>query len=285
MNKVKKIILSSSLLISTIILTSFVKVESKIEFNIYDRFIDSAINATLDEQSILENQARVESNNIEDKIHKGAKKIQSNSTYSNSTYEEKKISLSRGGSIYYEEEEQINPKGTTISTEKVIQKPSKPKVENLDWWNEAQYVYPIGSVAEIEDVYTGKIFKMKRTFGTNHADVEALTSSDTEVIKSIWGGFSWERRPIIVRINGRRIAASMAGMPHAGNDDYPALSEAPNLSDGYGTGQNLDVVKGNDMDGVCDIHFLNSTRHKDGDVEAVSDPEHQKNIEIAFKSK
>ncbi|ARC85139.1 hypothetical protein [Clostridium argentinense] len=282
MNKVKKIILSSSLLISTVILTSLVKMESNMDFNIYDRFMNSAISSTIEEQSTLENSIPVKDNSVEDQIPKGTKKIEpSGNTYN----EEERIAFSRGGNMDDIDESPILPKGATISTEKMIQKPFKPKIENLDWWGEAQYLYPIGSVAEIEDIYTGKTFKMKRTFGTNHADVEALTSNDTEVIKSIWGGFSWERRPIIVKINGRRIAASMAGMPHAGNDAYPALSQAPDLSDGYGTGQNLDVVKGNNMDGVCDIHFLNSTRHEDGSVEAVSDPEHQENIEIASKSK
>ncbi len=282
MNKVKKIILSSSLLISTVILTSLVKMESNMDFNIYDRFMNSAISSTIEEQSTLENSIPVKDNSVEDQTPKGTKKIEpSGNTYN----EEERIAFSRGGNMDDIDENPILPKGATISTEKIIHKPSKPKIENLDWWGEAQYLYPIGSVAEIEDIYTGKTFKMKRTFGTNHADVEALTSNDTEVIKSIWGGFSWERRPIIVKINGRRIAASMAGMPHAGNDAYPALSQAPDLSDGYGTGQNLDVVKGNNMDGVCDIHFLNSTRHEDGSVEAVSDPEHQKNIEIASKSK
>ena len=282
MNKIKKIILYTGLLISTIVVTSVIRVEGKSDFNIYDSFADSAITATIEEQSVLDEKISVENNNIKDELPKGVKKIKpSNGTYN----DDNKVIFSRGGSTYDEGEESINPKGAILSTERIIQKPSKSKIENLDWWSEAQYIYPIGSVAEIEDVYTGKTFKMKRTFGTNHADVEALTSSDTEVIKSIWGGFSWERRPIIVRINGRRIAASMAGMPHAGNDSYPALSQAPNLSDGYGTGQNLDVVKGNNMDGVCDIHFLNSTRHKDGDVEAVSDPDHQKNIQIASKAK
>lgn len=282
MNKVKKIILSSSLLISTVILTSLIKMESDMDFNIYDRFMNSAISSTIEEQSTLENSIPVKDNSVEDQIPKGTKKIEPSGNKYN---EEERIAFSRGGNMDDIDENSILPKGATISTEKMIQKPSKSKIENLDWWGEAQYLYPIGSVAEIEDIYTGKTFKMKRTFGTNHADVEALTSNDTEVIKSIWGGFSWERRPIIVKINGRRIAASMAGMPHAGNDAYPALSQAPDLSDGYGTGQNLDVVKGNNMDGVCDIHFLNSTRHEDGSVEAVSDPEHQENIEIASKSK
>ncbi|WP_460269362.1 hypothetical protein [Clostridium sp. CTA-19] len=203
--------------------------------------------------------------------------------------------LSRGGDV---EEKSISKekslddvnsdivRGITVSSQKEIVKSAKPQIENLDWFSKAQYVYPIGAVAEVEDVYTGKTFKLKRTFGTNHADVEALTKEDSEVIKNVWGGnYSWERRPVIVSVSGKRIAASMAAMPHAGNDAYPALAEAPDLSGGYGTGQNLDVVKNNGMDGVCDLHFLNSMRHSDGSITEGVDEEHQRCISIAASKK
>ncbi len=203
--------------------------------------------------------------------------------------------ISRGGDV---EEKSISKekslddvnsdivRGITVSSQKEIVKSAKPQIENLDWFSKAQYVYPIGAVAEVEDVYTGKTFKLKRTFGTNHADVEALTREDSEVIKNVWGGnYSWERRPVIVSVSGKRIAASMAAMPHAGNDAYPALAEAPDLSGGYGTGQNLDVVKNNGMDGVCDLHFLNSMRHSDGSITEGVDEEHQRCISIAASKK
>lgn len=154
---------------------------------------------------------------------------------------------------------------------------SNTKVELLDWWKDAQYVFPRGASAVVQDSYTGKTFKIVRTMGTNHADCEAATKADTEIIKSIWGGFSWARRPVIVIINGRRLAASMSAMPHAGIDALPAYKTVDNRSDGYGTGENLDVIKGNGMDGHFDIHFLNSTRHKDNQV----DPQHQTMVKIA----
>lgn len=91
--------------------------------------------------------------------------------------------------------------------------------EALDWWTEAQYVVPIGASFEVVDFYTGKSFYAKRSTGANHADCEALTLSDTQKIKEIWGGsFSWTRRPVLIKYNGRQIAASMSAMPHAGND-------------------------------------------------------------------
>jgi len=150
--------------------------------------------------------------------------------------------------------------------------------EYLDWWTEAQYVVPMNSVFEVVDFYTGKSFFAKRTTGSNHADCETLTPQDTKKMKDIWGGtLSWERRPVIIKINGRKIAASCASMPHAGNDAAPGGSYTTWRSGDYGPGDNLDWVKGNGIDGVFDIHFLNSTRHVDGQI----DPEHQANIKIA----
>lgn len=148
-----------------------------------------------------------------------------------------------------------------------------------DWWTSVNdELFPRGTVAKVTDVGTRKVFYVKRTYGSNHADVEALTASDTGIIKDIWGGFSWERRPVIVEVNGHRIAASLAAMPHAGLDKYAASATVSGRSGGYGTGTNLDAVKGNDMDGVIDMHFLNSKTHGSNKV----DPQHQNAIKEAI---
>ncbi|MGF7058071.1 LysM peptidoglycan-binding domain-containing protein [Brassicibacter mesophilus] len=150
--------------------------------------------------------------------------------------------------------------------------------EYLDWWSEAQYVLPREAQFKVIDFYTGKSFNAKRTVGTNHADVETLTANDTNIMKSIWGGdFSWVRRPVIIEYNGRRIAASATAMPHAGNEKAAGGSYTTWRSGSYGAGTNFDYIKGNGMDGHFDIHFLNSTRHKDGEV----DEQHQKCVKIA----
>lgn len=150
--------------------------------------------------------------------------------------------------------------------------------EYLDWWTAAQYVIPCGTVFEVVDFYTGKSFMAKRTTGANHADVETLTSNDTAIMKEIWGGsLSWQRRPVIIKYNGRKLAASASSMPHAGNDNAPGGVYTSWRSGDYGAGYNFDWVKNNDMNGVFDIHFPNSTRHSDGQV----DEKHQENIKIA----
>ncbi|HOE57166.1 MAG TPA: LysM peptidoglycan-binding domain-containing protein [Bacillota bacterium] len=150
--------------------------------------------------------------------------------------------------------------------------------EALDWWTEAQYVIPTGADFEVYDFSTGKSFFARRTTGANHADCETLTAGDTKKMKEIWGGkFSWVTRPVIIKYNGRKIAASMSSMPHAGNDAGAGGEWTSWRSGDYGAGINNDWVKNNGINGVFDIHFLNSTRHKDGKVDA----NHQASIKIS----
>lgn len=181
-------------------------------------------------------------------------------------------SLSRGGTPPSSVQLKNNDEVASLTS-----KQESKEVELLDWWKEGKDAFPVGTVAEVKDVQTDKTFKIKRTMGTNHADCEALTIEDTNIIKSIWGGFTWDIRPIHILVDNRILAASMAAMPHAGIDSAPAYAVINNRSQGYGRGENLDVVKNNGMDGHFDIHFLNSTRHKDGKI----DSRHQAAIRIA----
>ncbi|OPZ94220.1 MAG: putative peptidoglycan endopeptidase LytE precursor [Firmicutes bacterium ADurb.Bin419] len=161
--------------------------------------------------------------------------------------------------------------------------PVKDKVspgsgEILDWFSEAQYVFPIGSVGRVIDVETGKSFMVKRTTGANHADSETLTSNDSKIMKEIFGGYwNWNRRPFILEFNGRRFAVSISGMPHSGVDGVPYMQYVDNRSDNYGYGPNYDAISGNGMDGHFDLYFLNGIRHKDNKI----DPAHQQNILVS----
>lgn len=129
-------------------------------------------------------------------------------------------------------------------------------------WSRAQELFPRGKDATIKDVFTGESFRVRRTFGSNHADVEPLSIYDTKIIYNLWGGHSWEQRSILVITDtGYVMAASMNGYPHAGLDAYPALAIVHNRSGGFGTGQNLDTIKGNGVNGHFCIHFLYSTTH------------------------
>ncbi len=151
---------------------------------------------------------------------------------------------------------------STLRLASVAQSDTDPdKKGDLDWFKKVQYIFKRGDVAEIIDVDTGRSFYLKRTYGTNHADVEPLTRKDANIIKDIWGGWTWTRRAVVVKIDGYILAGSLSAMPHAGRDSKPSAAYVSGRSGGYGWGQNLDAVKGNGVDGVLDLHFKNSRNH------------------------
>lgn len=120
------------------------------------------------------------------------------------------------------------------------------EVENLDWFAEEsqQYIdknkgiWATGTTATVIDIETGISFCAVRSRGSNHADYEPATQSDTDLLKEIYGEWSWDRRAIIVIISDKAFAASMNGMPHGKSS-----------------------VKNNDFPGHACIHFLNSKTH------------------------
>ena len=130
-------------------------------------------------------------------------------------------------------------------------------VEMLTWDNVKDSAFKRTMNAAVVDVRTGYAFQIRRTGGTNHADVEPLAALDTATFFKAAGNFSWARRPIWVIVNGRRLAASMNCMPHG----YESLG-------------------GNDMVGQFCIHFVGSRTHGSNKV----DPDHQKAIEEAYQA-
>ena len=147
--------------------------------------------------------------------------------------------------------------------------------ELLNWFTEAQYVIPINTDFKIVDLETGKSFNARRTVGSGHADCEPLTAQDTAIMKQIWGGnFNWNKRSVLVKYNGRTIAASAAGMLHAGNEGAEGGAWTSWRSDDYGAGINYDYIKGNDAHGHFDLHFYKSIGHSSGTENAT----HQKNV-------
>ncbi len=152
--------------------------------------------------------------------------------------------------------------------------------ELLDWWTKAQYIIKFNVPFTIIDFATGTSFQAVRTYGANHADCEPLTAKDTATMLNLWNKYHtsyWTERPVIIVIEGRRLAASMNAMLHAGLDQFPNGVNVANRSGGYGFGPNMDAIKGNNADGHFCIHFLNSSRHSDGALVTA----HQANIRKA----
>lgn len=145
-------------------------------------------------------------------------------------------------------------------------------------WSTASKIFAIGTTATVYDIATGLSFRVKRTYGHNHADTETLTAKDTATMKKIFGGsWSWDRRAVIITVGGQKIAASIAGMPHAGSEKYAANKYVSSRSGGFGRGENLDAVKGNNMSGHFDVHFYGSKTHETNR----SDPQHQAMVKKA----
>ncbi len=88
-------------------------------------------------------------------------------------------------------------------------------------WPEVRPHFPVGGHARVRDLETGLSFEVYRHRGDAHADVEPVTTTDTETLKRIYGGeWSWKRRSVVVTLGERQIAGSMNGMPHGWGDIF-----------------------------------------------------------------
>ena len=107
-------------------------------------------------------------------------------------------------------------------------------------WKDVDKLFPRGSNAVVVDVDSGISFQVQRRGGSSHVDAQPLTAGDSAAMKEAYGGrWSWKRRAVLVVLpEGRKIAASMAGMPH-----------------GQG------AIANNDFDGHFCIHFRDSKTH------------------------
>lgn len=128
-------------------------------------------------------------------------------------------------------------------------------VKNLDWFEVVNNFFEKYKKTRVIDVQTKKQYYVMRTGGYNHADVETIDITNTNIFKSLYGEWSWLRRPVWVEINGVFVAGSINGMPH-----------------GYST------ISGNNEGGHTCIHFLNSKTHGTKRV----DEAHQDAIQTAY---
>lgn len=132
----------------------------------------------------------------------------------------------------------------------------KGTTERLNWFNGGSNKIPKRATFKVKDIKTGKVFTCKRWSGGNHIDAEPLTASDTKIMKSIYGHWSWKRRAVLVKYNGHVYAASMNGMPHG-----------------------TQTIKGNNFDGHFCIHFYGSKTHGSKKVDKM----HQNCVATAMK--
>ena len=152
-----------------------------------------------------------------------------------------------------------SPKPT--ATPRPTTEPATPswrrKVEKLDWFKGGGAVLKIGGYATLYDIDTGITIRIKRLGGTNHADVEPATASDTAKLRKIAGGtFSWRSHAVVLIKGDRYIAAAINTMPHGSQ-----------------------TIKDNDYPGQFCLHLTNSRTHGSGAINAA----HQASIERVMK--
>jgi len=150
---------------------------------------------------------------------------------------------------------------------------------DANWFDEIQHIFGRDTDAIVRDIGTGYTFNIRRTFGTNHADIEPLTKEDAAIMNAIWGGHSWARRPVVVYVGNYVFAGSLTNFPHAGVDGQPSLATVNNRSGGYGRGLNFDAISGNGVHGHMCLHFAGSLLHGSNR----SNPAHQDAVALAVE--
>ena len=182
-----------------------------------------------------------------------------NSSYSNTTVTAVKSFQKQAGLKQTGVADSTTQKKLYSSSASKKPEPKKSEVIKLDWYEDQSTVNKIfgrRDYAYIVDVKTGTKIKIRRTGGTEHADIEPATKSDTAKLKEIYGGsWSWDRRAVILEAGGKRVAASINGMPH---------------------GKGLSTTNGFNNQQIC-LHLVNSKTHGSDKV----DPDHQKMIQKA----
>jgi len=137
---------------------------------------------------------------------------------------------------------------------------------SIPTWKEADNIIPVFSKFKVIDYKTRKNWMM-RTSGKFHADVEPLTSADTQIMNSVFGeDSSFETakyRSVIIDINNGKYGAALMGFPHAGSAETEFKEITDDRSGDFGKGPNWNYIRDNDTTGHYCLHFRGSIRHTD----------------------
>ena len=83
-------------------------------------------------------------------------------------------------------------------------------------WGDVKDKLSVGTTVVVKDFNTLAQFSVKRTGGENHADVVPSDAESVETLtKCFGGGETWEKRPVLVTIDGVLCAASLFGSKNA----------------------------------------------------------------------
>jgi LysM repeat protein len=126
-------------------------------------------------------------------------------------------------------------------------------------WDNGRRLFTVGTKAVAMDVATGAKWNIRYYGGSNHADIEPLTQTDTNTMYRVFGyKWSWtNKRPVVIIFNQGgikyQIATSLFGMPH---------------------GDDATHIAGNGMKGHCCLYLYYAKGHSN----PVIDPASQQNV-------
>ncbi len=175
------------------------------------------------------------------------------------TYQKSQQENVKDAPVIDDETQGLEP-DTTSQDQPVIKEEAgnASSVEMLSW-GEAKELFTTGMDVEVIDVRTGTVYYVRSFSNGNHADVEPITSDDTAALLATYGGrWDWDTRPVWVTLHGRKIAASISGMPHGGG-----------------------INNNNGMNGQICIHFKGSTTHNGN---RAHERDHQASVQEAYNA-
>ena len=90
-------------------------------------------------------------------------------------------------------------------------------------WETVKSQLRAGRTYSIIDCYSGTQFSMAFIEGENHAEMKCVSAEDEEIYKELFGGeYNYSKRPVLITLNGKNVAASLQGMPH-GTDSHSCM--------------------------------------------------------------
>ena len=122
-------------------------------------------------------------------------------------------------------------------------------------WSEVKTLLVEGETYTVTDFNTNVQFDMVYCGGDMHAEMECASPVDTATYKDAFGGeFNYSKRPVVILVGTKLIAASLQGFPHG-----------------------EDTVAANEMAGHACMFFSGSLSH----VGQLPDVEHANQVNIA----
>ena len=125
-------------------------------------------------------------------------------------------------------------------------------------WEEIDSVFTVGTQGTLRDLYSDAAFVIQRVGGKNNALITPATAADAEAFIAMCGGEStWEKRPVLLELNGTLYAAAIFCSLNHGSDAQDAPLGTTHL---YFSGSTSDLF------GIADTEMDTSVLKAAGEI-------------------